>query len=112
MIDKDPTSWAHTTWLLAIGMAVGGGFINWYSKVKRGHARLFNFAELVGEILVSAIVGVGTFMVLAAYEQPMGVCAGAAGVGGHMGTRLLFLLENKLEEITELKKLKKQESEK
>lgn len=98
MMDKDPTAWAHTTWLLAIGMAVGGGIINWYSKVKRGHTRLFNFAELIGEILTSGIVGVGTFMALAALDQPMGICAAAAGIGGHMGTRLLFILESKFEE--------------
>ena len=78
-------------------MAVAGGFVNWYAKVKKGHARAYNFVELIGEICASGLVGVGVFMTLAAYDQPLGVCAAAAGIGGHMGTRLLFLVEQVLE---------------
>ena len=81
------------TWALAMGMAAAGGFVNWYSRVKRGHTRVFNLIELVGEICTSGHVGVGAFMILSSYDQPLGVCAAAAGIGGHMGTRLLFLIE-------------------
>jgi len=97
MLDKDPTSWNAATWLLAVGMAMGGGIINWYTKVKRGQTRMFNLVELIGEMFTSGIVGIGTFMVLASFNQPMGLCAAAAGIGGHMATRLLFLIENALE---------------
>ncbi len=90
---KDPTTWSLATWVLAMGMAAAGGFVNWYSKVKQGHTRVFNFVELIGEICTSGLVGVGVFMILASYDQPLGVCAAASGVGGHMGTRLLFLIE-------------------
>lgn len=90
---KDPTTWSLATWALAMGMAFAGGFVNWYSRVKRGHARAFNLVELVGEICTSGLVGVGAFMILSSYDQPLGVCAAAAGIGGHMGTRLLFLVE-------------------
>ena len=37
MPEKDPTTWTAATWLLALGMAFGGGVVNWYAKVKRGH---------------------------------------------------------------------------
>ena len=93
MPEKDPTTWTAATWLLALGMAFGGGAVNWYAKVKRGHTRAFNIIELIGEICTSGFVGLGVFMLLAAMEQPMGVCAAAAGVGGHMATRLLFAFE-------------------
>lgn len=97
MPEKDPTTWSAATWLLALGMAFGGGLVNWYAKVKRGHARVFNIIELIGEIFTSGFVGLGVFMLLIAIEQPVGVCAAAAGVGGHMATRLLFAIERAIE---------------
>lgn len=93
---KDPTTWSLATWALALGMSVIGGFVNWRSKVKSGHTRVFNVVELIGEICASGFVGVAVFMILSSYDQPLGVCAAAAGVGGHMGTRLLFLIEQAL----------------
>ena len=93
MMEKDPTNWSSATWFLALSMAFGGGIVNWYLKVKQGHTKVFNLVELVGEIFISGFVGIGTFMALAAIDSPMGLCAAAAGVGGHMGTRLLFMLE-------------------
>ena len=77
MPEKDPTTWTAATWLLALGMAFGGGIVNWYAKVRRGHTRAFNIIELIGEIFTSGFVGLGVFMLLAAFEQPVGVCAAA-----------------------------------
>lgn len=71
--------------------------MNWYAKVKRGHTRAFNVVELIGEIFTSGFVGLGVFMLLAALDQPVGICAAASGVGGHMATRLLFALERAIE---------------
>lgn len=71
--------------------------MNWYAKVKRGHTRAFNIIELIGEIFTSGFVGLGVFMLLAAIDQPVGICAAAAGVGGHMATRLLFAIERAVE---------------
>ena len=97
MPEKDPTTWTAATWLLALGMAFGGGAVNWYAKVKRGHTRAFNIIELIGEIFTSGFVGLGVFMLLAALDQPVGTCAAASGVGGHMATRLLFTIERAVE---------------
>ena len=97
MPDKDPANWALGTWVLALSMAVGGGLINWYARIKRGHARAFNFVELIGEIFTSGFVGLGVFMLLDSWNQPAGLCAAAAGVAGHMATRLLFAVERAIE---------------
>ena len=97
MLEKDPTTWSYSVWVLAIGSAFAGGAINWWAKVKAGHARAFNVIELVGEIFTSGFVGMGVFMLLAGMDQPLGVCAAAAGIGGHMGTRLLFAIERYVE---------------
>lgn len=97
MSEKDPTTWTAATWLLALGMAFGGGAVNWYAKVKRGHTRAFNIIELIGKIFTSGFMGLGVFMLLAALDQPVGICAAASGVGGHMATRLLFAIERAVE---------------
>ena len=97
MPTKDPTTWGAATWLLAFSMAFAGGLVNWYAKLKRGHTRAFNVVELIGEMFTAGFVGLVAFMALDAIDQPLGVCAAAAGVGGHMATRLLFALERVLE---------------
>lgn len=92
MPEKDPTNWEAGVWMLSIGMSLAGGFINWYGRIKSGHIIRFNILELIGELFTSGAVGVGVFMILDAWTQPLGVCAAAAGVSGHMSTRLLFVV--------------------
>jgi hypothetical protein len=64
---------------------------------KKSQTRSFNIIELLGEVFTSGFVGLGVFMAANAMEQPLGLCAAAAGVGGHMATRLLFAIEKILE---------------
>ena len=97
MPEKDPTNWGLSIWLLAVGMSCAGGLVNWYARVKQGHTRAFNIIELIGEIFTSAFVGLGVFMTAQAMDQPIGLCAALAGVGGHMATRLLFAVEKWIE---------------
>lgn len=105
MPDKDPANWSIFTWVLALAMPLGGGLISWYAKVKSGHAKIFNVAEMVGEVFTSGFVGLVVFMALSSLDQPTGLCAAGAGVSGHMATRLLFAVERaverKLEKIGE-----------
>lgn len=97
MIEKDPTHWEMSTWIIALSMASAGGLVNWYGKLRQGKVRVFNFVELIGEVFTSGFVGLGVFMFAQSFEQPIGICAALAGVSGHMATRLLFLLENLIE---------------
>ena len=97
MPEKDPQNWSMATWVLAISMAAGGGVVNWWTRVKAGLSRPSSLVELAGEIFTSGFVGIGTFMMLAAWDQPTGFCAASAGVSGHMATRLLFSVERMLE---------------
>lgn len=106
MPDKDPTTWTMATWSLGFLMASAGGLVNWYGRVKSGHARACNLFELIGEILTSGFVGIIVFMTLQSFDQPVGLCAAFAGVGGHMATRLLFAIEKVIESRLESIKIK------
>jgi hypothetical protein len=97
MPEKDPTNWGGAIWLLALGMSLAGGLVNWYGRIRQGYTRAFNLIELVGELFISAFVGLGVFMATQALDQPIGLCAALAGVGGHMATRLLFAAEKWIE---------------
>ena len=95
MQDSDPTTWPLITWVIAIIMSLSGGLINWISH-KAGQSP-FKIFELMGELFTSGFVGIGLFMFLDSLHQPLGICAASAGIGGHMATRLLFLIERIVE---------------
>lgn len=97
MLEKDPLNWTIGTWFIAILMASGGGVINWFAHAKKRDPIRFSIIELLGEIFTSGFVGIGVFMLAANYGQPTAMCAAAAGISGHMATRLLFLVENWIE---------------
>ena len=110
MPEKDPTNWTHATWALSIIMASAGGVVSWYGKVKAGHTKAGNIIDLVLDVFTSAFVGTAVFMAMDAIGHPIGLCAAAGGVGGHMGTRLLFILEKSLiESKLESEKVKEED---
>lgn len=89
------TNLIPTLWMLAV--AALGGVANFYQKVKTGKARAFNVMELVGEILVSAFVGLLTFWICKGYGVNEWLTAAAVGITGHMGSRAIFLAEQWIE---------------
>lgn len=97
MPDSDPTTWPALTWVIALTMALSGGLINWLGQSKKYKAGQFSIFELFGELFTSGFVGVGLFMLIDSMNQPLGLCAAAAGIGGHMATRFLFLVERRIE---------------
>lgn len=96
MNENNPVTWSLATWALGLGMAFAGGIVNFIVRVKEGHARMYNFVELFGEVFISGFVGVGSYMLILSLDKPVGLAAAAAGIGGHMGTRLLVLAERRL----------------
>lgn len=85
------------TYLWVVGISVLGGVASFYVKVKRGQARAFNLAELVGEIVTSAVAGLITFWLCTSASLSPWLTAAFVGIAGHMGSRALFLLEKVLE---------------
>ena len=84
-----------TLWALAV--AALGGIANFYQKVKTGKTRAFNIMELVGEVLVSAFVGIITYWVCKGYAVNEWLTAAAVAITGHMGSRAIFIAEQWIE---------------
>lgn len=95
--EKDPANYSMLTYCWVVFLASWGGFVSFMRKRRQGRVRPFNFAELVGEIVTSALVGVLTFF-LCEYSRidPM-LSAVFIAVSGHMGSRALFGLEQVFE---------------
>lgn len=76
-----------------------GGAVGFVQKVKAGKARPFNIPEFVGEIFVSGSVGVVTYWIMHGLDINDYLAAAGVAIAGHMGTRAIFLLESKAEEL-------------
>lgn len=85
------------TWLWVLGLSTLGGSVNFYRKLKQGHVRPFNVAELLGELMISAFVGVVTFLLCKGAGLNEFLTAGLVGLTGHMGTRAIMRMEKYLE---------------
>ena len=87
----DPSQIIPTLVMLLIGAA--GGFVAFYRKWKDGHVRAFNVTELLGELLVSGLCGIGAYWVCKGLEVNPWLTAATVGVIGHMGSRAVFMAE-------------------
>jgi len=100
---EGPFEWSNvipTLWMLLIACA--GGFVSFYGKVKAGQSTAFNIVELIGEIFVSAAVGLVTYWVCKGIGVNEWLTAAAVAVSGHMGTRGIALLEKALQKKAEV----------
>jgi len=84
-----------TLWM--VGVAMLGGAVSFYGKVKSGSARAANITELVGELVVSGVVGVFSYWVLHGFGVNPYLVAAGVGISGHMGSRAIFLAEKWIE---------------
>jgi len=93
VIDKDPTSYSLLTYLWVFGMAALGGIAGYIRKIKSGMLSRFSIVELIGEIVISAFVGIITFYLCEYAEIPSVLTAAFIGVSSHMGSRAIFMME-------------------
>ncbi|QDD62638.1 hypothetical protein EJD96_00015 (plasmid) [Herbaspirillum seropedicae] len=95
--DKSPETFGWITYAWVIGLSALGGFVSFMRKVKDGHARAWNFVELIGEVCTSAFAGVMTFYLCEWSNFAPLLTAAMVGVAGHMGSRSIMLLERMME---------------
>lgn len=88
-------------WLFILIMALLGGFVSWYMKVKRGELAATNLFALVGEFMVSALAGLLAFLVCDYLSMPLGITGAAAGLAGHAGAKALTIAETWMQKFAE-----------
>jgi len=91
----DPHMVLPTLWVIAL--SVVAGVVSFVRKVREGASRRFNFAELLGECMTSALVGLITFWLCEWAGANKYLEAALIAVAAHMGTRALFRFERVLE---------------
>lgn len=102
VVEKGPFTFQNlvpTLWMAAIAMI--GGYVNFRQKMKKGEVRGWNFTELIGEMVVSAFVGILTFWLCRGFEVNEWLTAAGVAISGHLGARAIFMLERAVEKKVE-----------
>lgn len=99
MIEKTPstvpTEWAEMlTWAWIFFLSLLGGIASFLQKMKTGHARVFNFTELLGELTASGLTGIVIANLCDSMGLPAPMKYALVGISSHMGSRALFKLES------------------
>ncbi|MGV8899997.1 MAG: phage holin family protein [Burkholderiaceae bacterium] len=93
MPEKSPETYSYLTYLWVFGLSALGGAVSFIRKVREGNARAWNFVEFIGEIMTSVFAGVLTFYLCEWSGFSQLATAAFTGIGGHMGSRAIFILE-------------------
>lgn len=72
--------------------ALWGGIAQFWRRLKKGEVK-FRIVELVGELIISGFAGLcaGALLLEAGVSTVYAIVL--SGIGGHMGTRLIYTLE-------------------
>lgn len=84
---------ALITWLCICGLSLLGGVASFLQKMKTGHARAWNFTELLGELTASGLTGIVVANLCDSMALPAPMKYALVGIASHMGSRALFKLE-------------------
>lgn len=101
MPEKDPSTYSLLTYAWVSIMAMLGGGVSYWRKVRVGLRHPFSLTEFVGEIVTSGFVGIITFWLCEAGNIPPLITAAMVGVSGHMGSRAIFIFERWVEKKIE-----------
>lgn len=80
-------------WMWSVFLCLLGGFVRFTQNVQAGHARAWNFTELIGEMAMSAFVGSLAYKACLGFHCPSDFIPAIVGVTSHMGARALFKAE-------------------
>lgn len=91
--DKDPLEYPLKQYGLVLAMALLGGIVSFYGKVRAGQVAAWNLMHLVGELATSAFAGLMCFWMAEAAGLSSLVTACLVGIAGHMGARAIDIFE-------------------
>ena len=84
------------TYAWVFGLAMLGGAASFVRRVRSGQAKYSNIVELVGELVISAFAGLVTYFLCRSANFDDMLTAAFIAISGHMGTRIIFMLESYL----------------
>ena len=84
------------TYAWVFGLAMLGGAASFVRRVRSGQAKYSNIVELVGELVISAFAGLVTYFLCHSAGFDEMLTAAFIAISGHMGTRIIFMLESYL----------------
>lgn len=90
---KDPLDYSLRQYGFMLGVALLGGLVSWWAKVRRGEAAPWNLLQLIGELCTSAFAGLLAFWICEWTSSPPLLTAAVVGISGHMGTRAIQTFE-------------------
>lgn len=90
---KDPLSYPAKQYVFVLGVAMVGGLVSFYARVRKGEVMALNVTQLVGELATSAFAGMLCFWLCELSNAPQLLTASLVGVAGHMGTRAIATFE-------------------
>lgn len=106
MHEHGPEHYPIVTYIWVLMLSVWGGAVNFLQKMKLNKLRAFNLIELIGDLSTAALAGLVTFYLSESAHMDKVFGAALVAISGHMGSRLMFMLERIIE-----KKLSKYQDE-
>lgn len=91
---KDPLDYSLKQYGLILAVALLGGVVSWYAKVRRGEIPLWSINHLAGELVTSAFAGLMCFWICEGAGLAPLLTAALAGIAGHMGAKAITMLED------------------
>lgn len=90
---KDPLRYSLRDYGLILAVALLGGLVSWYAKVRRGEIPGYSVMQLIGELATSAFAGLIAFWLCEWANFPQLLTAAMVAISGHMGTAAIKQFE-------------------
>lgn len=100
---RNPLNYSLQEYGLMLGVAIFGGVVSWYRKVRRGEIPSWGLGYLIGEMTLSAFAGLLTFWVCEYWGAPQILTACMAGINGLASAKILTVAENYAQRMMERK---------
>lgn len=100
---KDPLAYPPKAYGMLLLMAIFGGFVSWYGKVRRNEISAASVFHFIGELATSAFTGLLAAFICEAAAASWLTTIATVGMSGHMGAKLLGWAEEKLTKFLEKK---------
>jgi hypothetical protein len=90
---KNPLDYPVRQYGFVLVIALLGGLVSWWAKVRKGEAQAWHLTGLIGELSTSAFAGLLAFWLCEWAGTPPLLTASLVGISGHMGTRAISAFE-------------------